>query len=141
MESTRNGVACREARDRDGYLPLGSRPGPEAAAGLSEGRMTVTNLTVDRLKTMSPLFEIKKYQFFEHPTYGDEAPLIVLTPDERVIVQSDTWDYATASDGVDQGWYGADWSRCFEQPSVTATGGSARDVSMKPSTSAPGLAL
>ena len=37
------------------------------------------------------------HAFYEHPTYGDESPLIMITPDGKV-KKSDHWELPDASD-------------------------------------------
>lgn len=34
----------------------------------------------------------KKVQLCEHPTKGDEAPVLVVFPDEKLAFESDFWD-------------------------------------------------
>jgi len=57
--------------------------------------MTYTNKpeTIAKFKAMNPtlLMQINAYQLYEHPTRGDEAPIMMLTPDD-VLVSTGFWD-------------------------------------------------
>lgn len=40
---------------------------------------------------------VKGYDFYESPTYGDESPLLVITP-EGLVMRTDEWEVPSAQD-------------------------------------------
>ncbi|MGL5078786.1 MAG: hypothetical protein ACRDBG_23560 [Waterburya sp.] len=42
--------------------------------------------------------EVAGYRFYEHPIRGDEAPLVMITPDGRMVKRTDFWDLPTTEE-------------------------------------------
>ena len=64
---------------------------------------TRTNLSDNAIKFLSKdpthIGTVGEFDFFEHPTQGDEAPLMVIGPDGKVR-RSDWYDLPTVEDLV-----------------------------------------
>lgn len=53
----------------------------------------------------APVYEAHGFRFFEHPEYGEDAAMVVVTPSGKLIEDSDVHDIETAADAVEQGWF------------------------------------
>lgn len=62
-------------------------------------------MQISDLAGQRPLYRAQGFRFFEHPVYGEDAAMVVVTPGGTVIEASDVHDIATAADAVEQGWF------------------------------------
>jgi hypothetical protein len=55
---------------------------------------TTDSTKIEKFLSLNPylLGQFGKYRLFEHPTRGDEAPVMMLTPNNAALVSTGFWD-------------------------------------------------
>ena len=68
--------------------------------------MKVSNMTVEQFLALKPEYigTVAGVRFFEHPEHGDDAPLVAVTRQGKLVADSGHWELPDSMEVLEMVW-------------------------------------